>query len=195
MAADELSKFDIALRIWAVAGPVIVAAVSAWWSRKNKIEDREYEKRRDSERFERECRLKEEEGNKIASEKEYNFVLEKIVNFVAAETEFTRSVVEYKDYPVDHTNPEDSKFYQNRVMKAAKGSTDLHNRLMELILVTNGKLDKYAEDFYSVSINAIKIKVDSAEYINTRLAFIAAARKYLSQYRIKTITTEKAASN
>ena len=36
--------WDVALKIWAVLGPLVAGAASAIWSRRNQIQDREYEK-------------------------------------------------------------------------------------------------------------------------------------------------------
>jgi hypothetical protein len=51
---STITNWDQFLRIWAILGPLTVAAASALWSRYTKSQDRETEKLRESDRFERE---------------------------------------------------------------------------------------------------------------------------------------------
>ncbi len=89
-ANNTLSVFDQFLRIWAIIGPMLAACVAAWWNRKNEIDNREFNQRREN----------DNEKRRIAQQN-----AEKIINLKKNETsELKKSILSFVSLAVDCQN-------------------------------------------------------------------------------------------
>ncbi len=46
---ETISIFDNFLKVWAIVGPVLAAVITAWWNRRNEVDNREYNRNREEE--------------------------------------------------------------------------------------------------------------------------------------------------
>lgn len=93
--ATVISNWDIFFRIWAVVGTLLTTGLTAWWTRKIAIEDREHQYKLELKKFKKDFELKEDEYKKLLSEKLFNEGKSAIVNF---SVETNKYCAAYKRY-------------------------------------------------------------------------------------------------
>lgn len=202
MTDPNITNWDNFLRIWAILGPLIVAAVSAVWSRRTKIKDREFEKSLEMQRIERERsreteRLEYDRSREIErfeqinttkkldfkaakQDERYNEAKDACVNFMANS----------QDYVLKH-----SDFLTNKTPDLKQASilaNEKHNFSYQLVqIIGNDDIKNAASSLMNSSLELLTtysaIPRNQEKYDNALKAYQAAkstfstcSRKYLS---------------
>lgn len=177
---NALSGWDYALRVWAVAGPLLAGAVSAIWSRRNQIQDRDYQnnlqEKRENRLAEESKRIRIEE----AKRKRHAELRDACIEFMASSHEYVRKQSEY----LTRVTPE--------LHDHAREANDrFTNSNQKLILLGNTELSEASISFWNAAIampKSYRIEVDEEyeenliTYQSTRTAFNEAAKRQLSEY-------------
>jgi len=176
---DNPSGYDIFFRIWAVVGPLLAAAVSAWWSRRIHIQDRDYQRQQELDRESRQA-SKEHQEQLIAQRKEkYNEVKAALVDYMASSQDFLAKVTESIAFPSTETRQALSiareKFSISQQIVILLGNNALVSSSIELWNAVNNM------PIYSPNT---PLQEDYAEKVenhqNVRAIFIQQAREFLS---------------
>ena len=177
---NALSAWDHALRVWAVAGPLLAGAISAVWSRRNQVQDREYQNN-----------LQEKKENRLAEEskrvrieeekrKQHSELRDACIEFMASSHEYVRKQSEY----LTRLTPELHDY-------AREANDRFINSNQKLILLGNAELSQASISFWNATIAVPKpyntavsdeYQEKLTTYQSTRTAFNEAAKLQLSEF-------------
>ena len=161
-----LSTWDYVLRVWAVAGPLLAGAVSAIWSRRNQVQDRNYQNKLQSKKEEKQA----EENKRIRSEDarlmKHAELKDACIEFMASSHEYVRKQSEFCTHPSsalqDHAREANDRFV-------------LSNQ--KVILLGNEELLTASITFWNATIAIPKsYSVPADEEYNTKLRTYQTAR-------------------
>lgn len=131
-----LSTWDYILRVWAVAGPLLAGSISAVWSRRNQIQDRDYQYSR---QLEKDNRLAEENSRIRAEEakrKKYDELRDACLEFMASSHEYVRKKSEYMTSPTpelqDHAREANDRFTNSSQKIILLGNSELSEATIAL---------------------------------------------------------------
>jgi len=201
--SNTLSYIDIALRFWAVAGPLIVGAIGAWWSRKNTIESRNHEDKRLTKEREMQLKVRKQElddaqkSDKI--ERKRSMLLEKHHSLQEAAIKFLATTHEYsgkqRDFlnalsaPISTTNTQDRIDRKKDIATKALDEMSYYSQV--IILLGDIKLSNSALSFWN-AVTAVPRTVEGCEeedyqqvlqtYKDSRLDFQVKVKSMLEKY-------------
>ncbi|EGR4195834.1 hypothetical protein [Vibrio cholerae] len=175
-----LTSWDYILRIWAVAGPLLAAGVSAIWSRRNQVQDRIYQAAQEAEKD----RKLSEETKRIRAEEakrnKYVQLQDACIEFMASSHEYVRKQSEY----LTHLTPELQQY-------ASEANDRFTNSNQKLILLGDAELTEASIAFWNATIAipiSYHIAIDEAyqaklvTYQTSRTEFNQAAKGQLRSY-------------
>lgn len=202
---STITDWDQFLRIWAILGPLAVAAVSALWARRTKSQDRKTDKLNEDERLERERardkerselehaheleRLEQAQRTRLLENKNekrnerYNEAKEALVNFMANSQEYTIKQTAYLGNKVQELKQE--------LKQAATLVNDKYNYSYQLVnLIGNEAVRSEAMNLWNASIELPTLSATAkvgepeyekalAKYKTAKSEFSEVARKYL----------------
>lgn len=201
--SSALTAIDVMLRVWAIAGPLIVGGVSAWWSRKNTIEDRGHEEKRLAEDRAHHLEMKREDikdasiNKKIERRKEYlqerhAALQDAAVKLLASSHEFTRKqslLLGAYGFPQSYLNRQ--QVIDKATEAAAKAMDEMTHYSQMVILHGDADLSNMATEFWN---SCLKVPADTkgmeadgyqdtlARYRNSRLALQSRIKEHLNEY-------------
>lgn len=169
--------WDTLIKVWAVLGPLFVAAVSAYWSRRVQLKDREHEHSRELERLERADAAKQFDYSRSVQHERHNELKQALADFMASSHEYVRKQSEYWTDPVPDKHEAASlandKFIHSCQIvtllgdtELAESATALWNATIALPKSYNTPIDKAYEEKLAV-------------YRAARASFNEQARAYL----------------
>jgi len=170
-----MSDWDSFLKIWAIAGPLMVGGISTVYSRYTKIKDREYEKSLELDRLDRANtakKLEQQLAQQIERQKELKAA---IVNFMINSQKYLEQKIEYQNDPTPEKFQSraeaNDKFLNSSEIVAILGSETLANASINLI---NAIVDAPANP-------TPDIKERMANYRRARALFTIAARETIKE--------------
>lgn len=177
-----LSTWDYVLRVWAVAGPLLAGAVSAIWSRRNQVQDRDYQNILQSDREEKQA----EESKRIRAEesrrKKYDELKDACIEFMTSSYEYVRKQSEYLTEKTseihDHAREANDRFI---------------NGNQKVILLGNEELSRVSITFWNTTIaipKSYKIPINE-EYTTNLDAYKSARTKFNSAAKCQLEELEK----
>ena len=194
MAESTADTLSTLLKVWAVLGPLLAGAASAVWSRRNRLQDREYEnslkiENRDHEHslelelLARSDTTKNTEHLRTLQAEKYNEIKCAIADFMGSSSEYVRK---QSDYWTDQTPDKH---------QAASQANDKFVYSCQLVILLGDEL--LAEAAIALSNAALAIpksyntpitseyEQKLVMYRNARTEFTNQARKYLSSVRLE----------
>lgn len=175
--------WDTFFRVWAVAGPLLAAGVSAWWARRNQVYDRDYEHKLELNRLDRADAARNLDHKRAVQAERYNEIKSAIATFMSSSHEFVRKQSDY------WTDPTPEKH------QAATLANDKFTYSQQtVILLGDEALAGKAIDLWNATLEipkSYKTPADAeyegkiAVYRMARMEFNENARTYLSSLEIQ----------
>ena len=168
--------FDTAIKIWAVAGPLIGAAISAWWNRRVQLQDRAREDEKD-------MRIRSYAEKDKENDHKRSISVDNINRLKLAYAEFVASANEYALHSSANINSPSKEFSLVAQQALAKLNYNYHL----LTLISNQDLSDMATDVLNLSLElgSTHNEEESAElreqFKNTKFQLVSVARNYMSE--------------
>lgn len=159
---SNLSVLDVFLRVWAVAGPLVVGVIGAWWSRRNTLQDREHENEKQNKLWEHQVELYNHENEIKSSEraieykreltrKKYESLQQACVELLSVSHEF---VVKQSEYIVALGYPSGLANIQEIIAKAKDNASEARDKLTHncqiVTLLGNEKVVATVTSFWNI---------------------------------------------
>jgi hypothetical protein len=160
-------ELDILVKVWAVIAPVSAALLSAWWSRRNQLQDRAYETERELRLRQFSLQDREAERESVEREKRLDSIRLAYVKFIASSNEYALQA------------STDQILTEGVLSEKARESLMLMNESFHGLSILGGtKIHDAATDVLNLSL-ALGSRIDEIELIESREKFKLAKHNLL----------------
>lgn len=189
--APTLLNLDTLLKVWAVLGPLVAAGVSAWWSRRNQVNDRDYGHSLEMERLDRADTARILDHQRAVRTERHNAIKESLADFMASSHEYVRKQSDWLANPIPEKH------------QAASQATDTFTYSSQgVILLGDEQLADKAVELWNATLKIPKsyktpineqYEQDLDAYKLARADFNTHARRYLDSLAQATDALQTAA--